>query len=290
MAAPASRLLSTGSLLVNGSFDENTSIAPSKFRTTPNTIYAGTLDEVTINGGAVAKREVSDGTLQVSNGFDEVSLASGSVAFNGTSQYLTVPGSASNAAFNVGTGDWTIEGWLKFSSVGSGEMDFFESQTTNTPRILKRGSAAGLSFDYYAGSLASQLFIADASIVVGAWYHIAVARSSGTTKGFVNGVQAFSVADTVTGATPTAVYSLAGRATGVNFFPGSISNFRFVKGTAVYTAAFTPPQSILPSIANTQLLLNVTDSANFIKDNSPNAFTITNNGTATWNTASPFNS
>ena len=67
----ATRLTNTGTLLVNGSFDENTSIAPSTFRTTSTTVYAGLLDEVTINGGAVAKREVSDGTLQVKNIFDE---------------------------------------------------------------------------------------------------------------------------------------------------------------------------------------------------------------------------
>lgn len=67
----ASRLTNTGTLLVNGSFDENTSIAPSKFRTTSNTVFASEFDEVTINGGAVAKREVNDGTLQIKNIFDE---------------------------------------------------------------------------------------------------------------------------------------------------------------------------------------------------------------------------
>jgi len=67
----ATRLTTAGTLLVNGIFDENTSIAPSKFRTTSNTVFAGTLDEVTINGGSVAKREVNDGTLQVKDIFDE---------------------------------------------------------------------------------------------------------------------------------------------------------------------------------------------------------------------------
>jgi hypothetical protein len=67
----ATRLTNTGTLLVNGIFDENTSIAPSKFRTTANTVYAGLLDEVTISGGTVAKREVNDGTLQVKTIFDE---------------------------------------------------------------------------------------------------------------------------------------------------------------------------------------------------------------------------
>jgi len=67
----ASRLTNAGTLLVNGIFDENTSITPAKFRTTSTTVYAGELDEVTISGGAVAKREINTGVLQVKNIFDE---------------------------------------------------------------------------------------------------------------------------------------------------------------------------------------------------------------------------
>jgi hypothetical protein len=73
------------------------------------------------------------------------------------------------------------------------------------------------------------------------------------------------------------------------YFPGYISNLRVVNGVAVYTAAFTPPQAILPAVSGTSLLLNVTDSANFIKDNGPSALTMTNNGTATFIANGPFN-
>jgi len=43
----ATRLLSTGTLMVNGEFDEVTSIAPLKFRTTSNTVFASEFDEFT---------------------------------------------------------------------------------------------------------------------------------------------------------------------------------------------------------------------------------------------------
>jgi hypothetical protein len=43
----ATRITNTGNLLVNGTFDEVTSITPATFRTTANTVYAATLDEVT---------------------------------------------------------------------------------------------------------------------------------------------------------------------------------------------------------------------------------------------------
>jgi len=43
----------------------------TKFKTTSTTVYATEFDEVTINGGSVAKREINTGVLQVKNIFDE---------------------------------------------------------------------------------------------------------------------------------------------------------------------------------------------------------------------------
>jgi len=48
-----------------------------------------------------------------------------------------------------------------------------------------------------------------------------------------------------------------------NSFPGYISNLRLVKGTAVYTASFTPNTAPLSAITNTSLLLNTVNAAIF---------------------------
>jgi hypothetical protein len=55
-----------------------------------------------------------------------------------------------------------------------------------------------------------------------------------------------------------------------------ISDVRIVKGTAVYTGAFTRPSAPLTSVTNTQLL---TCNDPVIKDSSPNALTISTVGT-----------
>ena len=68
MATIAARLTSTGTLLVNGAFDE---VTQSTISTRANLILASEFDEVTISGGAVAQRQNSNGNIQLAGIFDE---------------------------------------------------------------------------------------------------------------------------------------------------------------------------------------------------------------------------
>jgi hypothetical protein len=247
----ATRLTNAGTLLVNGSFDENTSIAPAKFRTTSTTVSAGTLDEV--------------------------SLAAGAISFNGTSQYLTA------TSPNL-SGTWTVEMWCYWTTGGTQTTIVSFNNGSNSGINLWKNSSNQLVADDGVNGVVAMSTVTP---TINAWNHIAFVRVGTTTSGYVNGVLAGTT--TYTPGTTSAVS--VGRYNGSPFyyFPGYISNLRVVNGTAVYTAAFTPPQAILPSITNTSLLLNATDSANFIRDNGPNNLTVTNNGTATWIDTGPFN-
>ena len=66
---------------------------------------------------------------------------------------------------------------------------------------------------------------------------------------------------------------------------GYISNFRMVKGTALYTSNFTPPATPLTAISGTTLL--TCQNPTTIVDNGPNAYTVTNTS-ATADSISPF--
>jgi len=179
----------------------------------------------------------------------------GSGYFDGSGDYLTAP---DNAALDL-SGDFTIEAWVYLPNV-SGDKVFFFNHTTDgngialninnaTPRLL-------------AGSGGSWLAIATSaiSVVPSAWYHIAGTRSGNTYTIWVNGVSAGTA--TSSGTPSYSSGAQIGRFTVGNPLPfvGYLSSLRVVKGTAVYTTAFTPPTAPLTAITNTSLLLNFTNA------------------------------
>ena len=186
--------------------------------------------------------------------------------FDGTGDYLRVP---TTTALSFGTGDFTVECWVyktsaQTSSIIDGRVD--------------PGGAAPWAFFIDASNFPyfyqGTSYTSTVAVTLNSWTHIAVARSSGTLKIFVNGVQGF------TGSITTNLDRTAGAFIGVSantttpagYYIGYMSNLRVVKGTALYTTAFTPPTAPLTAISGTSLL--TCQSATFI-DNSTNNFTIT---------------
>ena len=191
----------------------------------------------------------------------------------GASNYLTV---ASNAAFSFGTGDFTIEFWL------------FPTASFSTTRIMSTYTGGIAIYPNNSGNILVDVYgvttrvTTTSTVSINTWTHIAVVRSSGTTTVYLNGVSGGSGAD-ATSYTNSGLY--IGTDNGTNSYTGYISNFRIVKGTAVYTTNFTPSTTPLTAITNTQLL---TCQSNRFLDNSTNAFTITISGTPAIVPFSPF--
>ena len=177
----------------------------------------------------------------------------GSGYFNGTTDYLTVP---SNAAFAYGTGDFTWELWVYMNS------------TSGNRYILDHGLEGGtLTYNgglrYYnpTTGIGSALYTTAPTLTAGTWNHIAVARQSGTTRLFLNGTLVASGADSNNFG--NASVTIAQYGGGGLYYNGYISSTRIVKGTAVYTSAFTPPTTALTAISGTSLLLNYTNAGIF---------------------------
>ena len=199
--------------------------------------------------------------------------------FDGSGDYLTTP---SNAAFAYGTGDFTWEMWV-FPTAAN--------WTTGNYYLMDHGSNGG-TLSYYQNVIryynsttgtGSVLYTNGGTIPANQWTHVAVSRSGGTTSLFVNGALRASASDSYNYG--TAAVTLANYGSGGVEFQGYISNARIVKGTAVYTGAFTPSTTPLTAITNTSLL---TCQSNRFIDNSANNFTITVAGNTAVQSFDPF--
>ena len=170
----------------------------------------------------------------------------GSVQFDGTGDYLSIPNSND---FAFGTGDFTIEMWLYASSSGSYQtpIDFRPTATNGNYPALIRDTDGDL---YYFVN--SSRLIDNVSISNHVWYHVAICREGTTTRLYLDGVLKGSASDSTNYITDD--INISSYKTGGNYFHGYISNLRVIKGKALYTANFKPPMRELENIPGTVLL------------------------------------
>jgi len=204
--------------------------------------------------------------------------------FDGSGDYLTLP---SNAAFTFGTGDFTVEGWIYISAYGVvNSTGIFQQGTSSFPSTTVNTVAAGVDqTGKWAIYAKNTVAFSVATVSTGAWVHFALVRSGTTTSLYANGTSVITVSADSTNYTGTFFGIGSFYGTSETNWNGYISNLRVVKGTAVYTSAFTPPTAPLTAITNTSLL--ACQSNRFI-DNSTNNFAITRNGDTSVQRFSPF--
>jgi len=160
----------------------------------------------------------------------------------GSANYLTFP---SNAAYNLSNGIFTFEAWIYMTSIPS------------TSPILSWGNGSyatfriaptGINFEGSPSSSLNANF--PSTITTNTWYHVALVRSStSTVTAYLNGV----AGTPVTSLTSSNTYGNASNTLSIGFkadpqyFNGYVSNYRLVKGVAVYTSNFTPSTLPLPA-------------------------------------------
>lgn len=154
--------------------------------------------------------------------------------------YITTPGSTDWA---VGTGDFTVEWFSKQSDTSQFQRIF---TVNNFPNIKIGVSIESSTFYYWANN--SFRYSSAGSTTANVWYHFAVVRQSGVTKVYRNGIQRGSqITDTnnITDSTTTFVVGNTNTFATNAALVGDLTNFRFIKGLAVYTGSFTVPTSAL---------------------------------------------
>jgi hypothetical protein len=203
--------------------------------------------------------------------------------FDGTGDYLGV--TSNNAAFGLGTGDFTIECWVyATSNPANGPGTIFDLRTTVNASATAGRVNSSRQVMFYDGPANVETAFTNILLNLNTWSHIAWVRSGTTVTCYINGAVAGSVTVSSNLGTSQPCYIGTNQSPGYNWY-GYVSNFRIVKGTAVYTSAFTPSTSPLTAIANTSLL---TCTDNRLIDDSPNNFAITRAGDVSVQRFSPF--
>lgn len=159
--------------------------------------------------------------------------------------YITTPGSASWA---VGTGDFTVEWFSNQSNTTQFQRIF---TVGNFPSIKIGVSIESTTFYYWANN--SFRYSSASSTTTNTWYHFAVVRQSGVTRVYRNGVlrgSSFTDTNNITDNTTTFVVGNTNTFATNAALVGDLTNFRFIKGLAVYTGNFTVPTSALTATAS----------------------------------------
>lgn len=197
---------------------------------------------------------------------------------------------AENAAFSFGTGDFTIEYWWKPTvNTRSDVIDFQRAGAANTVTRLDIGQVVSGTVQIYmdnaGGTVNSNISLAS---ILNKWTHVAATREGNLVKLWVNGALqgSLDVTGKSFGGDGFNLSIMKDGGAGANG-SGNLSSVRVVKGSAVYTGAFTPSRSALPKITGTQLLLNTPQGADFLKDSSDNNFQLTQIGTPLSDTSNP---
>lgn len=183
------------------------------------------------------------GNSQIDTAQSEFGGASG--LFDGTGDSLSI---ADSANWNFGSGDLTIDLWVRFNSVNA--PNFYSQYVDNNNRFAFRLNGAGnLQFFIISGgtTLANYATATPPGFTTATWYHLALVRSGTSVFIFVNGVsQTLTVSTAIsTNSVPdlAAVLHIGSTDGAVNDFNGWIDEYRVIKGTAVWTSNFTSPTS-----------------------------------------------
>ena len=212
-------------------------------------------DDTGLNAGfddkSTSNQTISKGGNPTLGTFSPFNNAGYSMYFDGTDDVVTYP---DHADWALGGSDWTIEFWLN--------PDHHRDYDTVCAIVgtLAIEQKSGGSLFIWMSSNGSSWNIADTvqisnPVPIGEWNHYAIVfdDTANTLKSYTNG----TLTHTLSSLTGTMNNSSNGLRIGAytnNWWKGYISDFRWVKGSKVYTADFTAPTTALTAISNTKLL------------------------------------
>lgn len=164
-----------------------------------------------------------------------------------TNSYLSFPASTDWA---MGNGDFTVEWFSRQTTLAQFQRVF---TVGDYPAIDFGVSIESGTFYFWSGGDSDTDYSSASATTTNTWYHWAVVRTGTTLSVYRDGTlrgSAVSNTDNINdSSTPFIVGNTHTFATNAAFV-GQITNFRLVKGLAVYTGNFTVPTSALTATAS----------------------------------------
>ena len=234
--------------LVNGTAIYTTAFTPP---TAPLTAITNTSLLLSMTNAGIIDNTMINNLQTVGNAkisTTQSKFGGSSMSFDGSGDYLSIP---SSPQYSFGTGDFTIEGWA-YPTSGTNNGLF---QISDTSGGFK--TSAGNSLAIHILGTNSATLYANGSIYncpnntlpFNTWTHLAIVRSSGVTKLYINGSLVTTIG-TSGSITDTTNYSgthivIGGYYSTSYLWNGYVDDFRITKGVARYTANFTPPTALI---------------------------------------------
>ena len=187
-----------------------------------------------------------------------------SAYFDGAGDAVQIP---FNAALDLTSGDFTIEGWVYFNAVSGTPTIItpFGTGTTFGGWVIVLDSSSRLTFYLSTAAntwnLATNVLFSATAVVTGTWYHFALVRNGSAFTPYLNGIAGTTFTSSSTLYNNSRPLKI-GAEKDSNSFPlnGYIDDLRVTK-YARYTSSFTPPTQAHPNIYNPYTTLPVSGAA-----------------------------
>ena len=176
-----------------------------------------------------------------------------SMYFNGTNSFALAP---YNVFFNLSNGNFTIETWVYFTSIASGQqiLSQFNSAYYNWGISMISNGVLGYSLSSTGATWNLANNVTMGTVTLNTWIHVALVRNGSVFTPYVNGISGTTTTSSnalYTIATPfvlgalynsgVTIFDTGTVITLTNYFSGYLDDTRFTKGIARYTTTFTPP-------------------------------------------------
>jgi len=193
-----------------------------------------------VDNSPTPKTVTAVGNAQISTA--QSKFSGSSIAFDGTGAALTVLPTAFN---NFGTGDFTIEAWIRPQTTTGVTIVGGRGPNNGTLMFAIESNQLRLGRNYVAWDIQSSPLAWAAQ-----WYHVAATKSANVVYLFRDGSLLTSSANTQTydlTSGSNASYAVGARqiSSGLDnlgaFFNGYIDDLRITKDVARYTSNFNPP-------------------------------------------------